>query len=238
MTNYQRINVDSNTLFAGIVKAILELKNESVFTAVLPYSKSTSTTEQEHNAMHSTRVNSDISYPHSLMSTPVYEIPNDSTSKIVARMSGSFAWDYTLRNLLPNNVDGIMVELRNTCNQTSLFSLVGHDAFYLGVNATKESAYDYMEVARDLSLSTHPNFTTTPGHCRYSLVSNPFCCGIQSIKTCSDLTVHKFFLTTNSTSFQVQHFARATKLTLQRFLPQWLLLPLCWSQQYFSFTTC
>ena len=121
--------------------------------------------------MHSLRNNSDISYPHSLLTTPVHEIPNDSESKIVARLSGSFAWDYTLRNLLPNNVDGIMVELQNTCNETSLYALVGYDAFYLGENATRESAFDHMEVVRDLSLGTHPNFTTTPGHCRYSIVS-------------------------------------------------------------------
>ena len=172
MSTYHNINSDSNTgpLYAGIGKAIYALKNESVFTPILPYTRSTSTTDTEHNAMHSSRLNSDISYPHSLLSTPVYEIPNDSESKIVARLSGSFAWDYTLRNLLPNNVDGILVQLRNTCNQSSLYALVGYDAFYLGENATKESSYDYMEVVRDLTLGTHPNFTTTPGHCQYSIV--------------------------------------------------------------------
>jgi hypothetical protein len=64
-----------------------------------------------------------------------------------------------------------MVELRNNCNQSSLFSLVGYDAFYLGDNATKDSSYQDMEIVRDLSLATHPNFTTTPGHCQYTIVS-------------------------------------------------------------------
>jgi hypothetical protein len=105
------------------------------------------------------------------MSTPIHEVPHDTESKIVARLSGSFAWDYTLRFLLPDNVAGIVVELRNTCNQSSLYRLIGHDAFYLGDNATKEAKYDEMEVVRDLALSTHPNFTTTPGHCHYTMVS-------------------------------------------------------------------
>ena len=214
MSNYQRINTDSNTnpIYAGIVKAIYALKNESVFTAVLPYTRSTSTTVMEHDAMHSSRLNSAASYPHSLLSTPVYEIPNDSESKIVARLSGSFAWDYTLRNLLPNNVDGIMVELQNTCNETSLYALVGYDAFYLGENATRESAFDHMEVVRDLSLGTHPNFTTTPGHCRYSIVSWNFVYVTILANIIPSITCLSF---RHSIFFQVPHFIAVTKHTLQ-----------------------
>ena len=178
MATYERINMDSYTFarYRNLADAVLALKNESVFTASFPYSKSlsTSTTDDEHNAMHSSRLNSDISYPHSLMSTPVHEVPGDSESKIVARISGSFAWDYTLRLLLPNNVNGIVAELRNTCNQSSLYALEGEDAFYLGDNATRESIYDHMEVVRDLSLGTHPNLSTTPGHCQYTIVSKTF----------------------------------------------------------------
>jgi hypothetical protein len=211
MSNYRNINADSNTIpvYAGIGKAIYSLKNESVFTPVLPYTRSTSTTAQEHSAMHSSRLNSDISYPHSLLSTPVHEIPNDSESKIVARLSGSFAWDFTLRNLLPSNVNGVMVELRNTCNQSSLYSLVGYDAFYLGENATKDSTYQDMEVVRDLSLSTHPNFTTTPGHCRYTIVSHLLIYLISS--SFQNLTFASIL--SNSTYIPVQPFTATTKRT-------------------------
>jgi hypothetical protein len=124
--------------------------------------------------MHSSRLNSDVNYPHSYISTPVHEIPGNSDSKIVGNLGGLFAWDYALRFLLPDNVAGIMVELRNTCNQTGLYALAGRDAFYLGDNATKETTYDNMEVVRDLSFSTHPNFTTTPGHCQYTMVRKQY----------------------------------------------------------------
>jgi hypothetical protein len=151
-------------------QATFALKNETVFSAVQPYSP-ISRNEEEHDKMHSSRPNSNVTYPHSFLITPIHEIPNDIDSKIVAMLGGLFAWDYTLRNLLPNNVNGILVEIRNTCHQSHLYSLVGYDAFYLGDNATKDSMYDNMEVVRDLTYSTHPNFTTTPGHCRYSIVS-------------------------------------------------------------------
>ena len=178
---YFSVNVDSfvsNPIAMDLGKAIYELKNETILTAVRPVTQSSSNTVSEHNAMHSSRPNSDIKYPHSYIGTPVHKITNDTQSKIVAHVGGLFAWDFALRFLLPTNVNGIIAELRNSCNQSSLYALVGHDAFYLGDNATRESKYDDMEVVRDLSLGSHPNFTTTSGHCRYTIVSTQFdfCC--------------------------------------------------------------
>lgn len=154
--------------------ALLELKNETVYSPNRPYAESSSFTNEEHKAMHSTHTNSDISYPHTFTDSPIHEIPNDYQSKIVGSVGCGFAWDFALRFLLPDNVEGIIVEIRNSCNQTSLYELVGYDAFYLGDNAAKESKYNEMAVERDLSFSTHPNFTTTPGHCRYTIVRQSF----------------------------------------------------------------
>lgn len=121
--------------------------------------------------MHSTRPNSNISFPHSFLYCPIHEIPNDYNSRIVAYVYGGFSWDFALRFLLPDIVEGIVVEIRNTCNQSGMFELSGHNAYYLGTNAPREHKYDSMEIVRDLTISTHPNFTTTPGHCRYTVVS-------------------------------------------------------------------
>ena len=162
--------------FVEMIDVMLELKNQSVASAFRPYADAGVITQEEHDALHSARSKSDSSFPHSFLLTPVYEIPNDTESKIVAYFGGGFAWDFALRNLLPENVEGIVVEIQNTCNQSTLYELVGIDAFYLGENATKESKYTDMEVARDLSFGSHPNYTTTPGHCIYSIVSNGFIC--------------------------------------------------------------
>ena len=174
MTTYYSINWDFWATLPDFVEmdiAMFQMKNETVYSPVRPYAESLSFTDDEHNAMHSTRLNSDISYPHSFINSPIHEIPNDYESKIVGVTGGGFAWDFVLRFLLPNNVEGIIVEIRNSCNQTSLYELIGYDAFYLGDNAAKDSKYDNMEVVRDLTPGTHPNFTATPGHCRYSIVS-------------------------------------------------------------------
>ena len=218
---YKSINRDSLAILPdslNLGKAIDELKNESVLSAVRPYNASATNSLEEHKALHSSRPNSDISFPHTYISTPVHEIPTDPESKIVAHVAGLFAWDYALRFLLPDNVDGIIVELRNSCNQSSLYALVGSDAFYLGDNATNESKYDNMEVVRDLSFSTHPNFTTTPGHCRYTIVSVNLFMSFVALKN-FPLTnnAHSVF---TSTCFQVRRFKKVIKQAPQRYMRQ------------------
>ena len=156
------------------IGAMFELKNETIYSSIRPYGENDSLDEKEHSAMHSTLANSDISYPHSFVNNPIHEIPNDYESKIVGTVAASFAWDAALRFLLPDNVEGIIVEIQNSCNQSVLYELVGYDALYLGDNATKDSTYDEMVVVRDLFPTTHPNYTKTPVNCRYKIVSFVF----------------------------------------------------------------
>ena len=51
----------------------------------------------------------------------------------------------------------------------SSLSVNGEDAIYLGDGDLHDSKYNYLEVTVDLSMHTHPNFTSTPGHCQYSM---------------------------------------------------------------------
>jgi hypothetical protein len=150
---------------------MVSLKNETVLTGVRPYSSDTGYKKEEHSALHSTLKNSNISYPHSFVGHPVHAIPGDFNSEIVAYVGGGFAWDFALRNLLPDGVDGIIVETENNCNQSFSYRISGPDAYYFGEGKLHESKYENMKVVRSLSTHTHPNFTTTPGHCYFSMVS-------------------------------------------------------------------
>ena len=215
MSNYFAINWDVLTGSPDVVEmvmAALALKNQSVASPFQVFVDSGLLTEAEHNAMHSSRSKSDGSFPHSFLVTPVHQIPNDPASKIVSYISGGFAWDFALRFLLPDNVEGIIVEIKNSCNQSSLYELVGYDAFYLGENATKESKYDSMEVVRDLSFGSHENFTATPGHCRYAIVSHTANCLIVQITVMPqlNLTVATIY-STHSMYSPAQSFTKATK---------------------------
>jgi hypothetical protein len=150
--------------------AMSALKNETVYTGVARYSSANAYKEEEHTALHSTLKNSNISYPHSFIGHPIHTIPGDYNSEIVALIGGGVAWDFALRNLLPEGVDGIIVETENNCNQSFTYQITGPDAFFIGNGGLHETKYENMKVVRSLSVHTHPNFTTTSGHCYYSMV--------------------------------------------------------------------
>ena len=157
--------------FYAATMAVRMLKNETLITGVRPYSSDTAFAKGEHDALHSQLNNSETTFPHSFIFRPIHLIPGDADSEIVAHVGGGVAWDFALRNLLPVGVEGILVEIYNNCNQTYSYMIEGPDAYYIGEGAKHEQKYNDMKVVRSLSLHTHPNFTSTPGHCYYSIVS-------------------------------------------------------------------
>jgi hypothetical protein len=174
MRNYFDINFDiphtSPDIGLPFVSAMKELKNETMTTGVVPYFIDTTFNTYLHKALHSQTNDSEISFPHSFMNHPIHSIPGDPNSEIVAYVVGGLAWDFALRFLLPIGVDGIIAEIENSCGQMFSYHISGSDAFFLGAGSKHETKYNRMKVTRSLSLHTHPNFTTTPGHCYYSIV--------------------------------------------------------------------
>jgi hypothetical protein len=74
-------------------------------------------------------------------------------------------------DLLPEGVTGIVTVIRNTCNQSFTYEINGPEATYLGEGDLHETKYDDMETTVSFSFHTHPKFTSTQGHCQYSMVS-------------------------------------------------------------------
>jgi hypothetical protein len=175
LLEYSDINWDiphNAPAFLPLFLAANELKNESLTTGVGSYSTDSAFAKYDHDSLHSQINGSDVAFPHSFILHPVPKIPGDVNSEIVAYVLGGFAWDFALRFLLPEGVDGIIAEIENSCYQKFSYRLSGHDAFYIGDGAKHETKYDHMKVSRSLlSPNTHPNLTKTPGHCYYSIVS-------------------------------------------------------------------
>lgn len=157
---------------ANVAQAVRVLHNQSVVTRVRNYiGVPTAMTPEEHNAMHSMFDNSNSDFPHSFVCHPVHETLNDPNSPIVAILGGGIAWDFALRNLLPEGVRGISAVIKNTCQQSFTYELDGPDAFFKGEGELHDHNYASMEVAVNLALNSHADFNSTPGHCLYSMVS-------------------------------------------------------------------
>jgi len=149
----------------------VELKNESLVSPVGPYvAVPLSFTQEEHEAMHSKLIDSDSQNPHSFVYTPVHKVVGDYNSEVVAIFGTGTAWDAALRNLLPDNVVGIHAVIKNDCNQSYTYEINGKDAIYMGEGDSHDSKYENLELEVSLAVHTHPNFTSTPGHCQYSMV--------------------------------------------------------------------
>lgn len=160
--------------YLAVVEAMRRLRGESVITKVRrSVSTGTAFTKEEHDAMHSQLgTGSSSDHPHAFIWTPLYQEMNNPQSKFVAILATGFAWDFSLRNLLPREVKGITVVISNTCNQTYTYRIAGIDAFYLGEGDLHEAKYTNYCRRKELSLLKHPNASKTPGQCLYKLVSD------------------------------------------------------------------
>lgn len=164
-------NVASVPSYDASTRAAIALKNQTVISKIQPYTNAigNSISEEDHNAMHSALPNSSVEHPHSVFIHPILRDPNDPESPVVGVVGGGVAWDAALQDLLPNGVLGIMVVIRNNCNQTFTYEMDGEDAFYRGEGDAHDPQYDEYEVIVDLALHTHAEFLETPGHCLFQM---------------------------------------------------------------------
>ncbi|CAB9511106.1 Receptor-type guanylate cyclase gcy [Seminavis robusta] len=157
------LNIASIGTNDQVIDGVIKLKYETLVTALKPFQ---ALPPEEHQNFHT---DSKADNPHSFMYHPVYKRVREPGSGVVATVTASVAWDASMRNLLPSNVRGILCVVENTCDQVFTYEINGKDAIYLGSGDMHNPKYDHLEVMVDLSMHTHPNFTTTPGHCQYSM---------------------------------------------------------------------
>ena len=100
----------------------------------------------------------------------IHKDADDDDSPVVGAVGGAFAWDASLRFLLPEGVDGIVAILSNDCNQTFTYLLNGPDALFMGEGDQHDPKYDDMRSYVNLALHANPAAATSGGHCQYSMV--------------------------------------------------------------------
>lgn len=162
-------NLLVNKVIGDGFAAVMELNTEPVFTTIKPFAN---LPEDEHIKMHSNGIEG-ANNPHSFTFHPIHRTVGDLSSDIVAMFAVATAWDVSMLNLLPDNVKGMFAVLKNTCNQTVTYRIDGADANYLGEGELQNKNYDDMALFVDLNLQVHPNASTTPGHCQYSMTIYP-----------------------------------------------------------------
>ena len=141
-------NIASVPDYDAVVQTVLELKNETAVTRVRKYvSVGTALKPEEHEAMHSKLPESQVEHPHSFLFHPVHEDVTDYNSRIVGILVCGVAWDASLLNLLPDNVDGIHAVIKNNCDQAYTYEINGPEAIFMGEGDNHERKFDDHECA-------------------------------------------------------------------------------------------
>jgi hypothetical protein len=119
-------NIASLPDLASVFDAVKVLKYESLASGVRPYATSSlAFSNEDHARLHSKIEGSSTDFPHSFFYTPVHLDSQDFNSPIVAIFGVAMAWDFSLRNLLPDGVIGIHAVLKNSCNQSFTYEING-----------------------------------------------------------------------------------------------------------------
>jgi len=191
--NYALVNGNIRSVpdYDQLFTATQALRNETVVSRVRPYATAVGVafTEEQRNGMHSELPPGETEHPHSFLMHPVFEKVRDPSSKIVAVLLIGSAWDATLKNLLPDGVNGIDAVIRNNCDQSFTYRINGADALYLGWGDLHEEKYNDMRVDVSLSSHTHGDFMATPGHCVYELNLYP----TSDFEAAYDSRTHDYF---------------------------------------------
>lgn len=155
---------------AGLLDSLEVLRGESLLTLVLPPGTTGIVlTEQQQTAIHN-QLGTNESMPHSFLITPVFQNPGNINSNIVAILGSVFSWDFSLRNLLPDNIRGVVAVISNTCDQAFTYELSGPNVTVLGEGDLHDTRFDSQMKSFDLSIVTHELKNTTSGDCRYNMV--------------------------------------------------------------------
>jgi hypothetical protein len=168
-------NVASNPDVAQLMTSLFELRNESLLSNVQPY-RSTLFEDEALNFSTSEDFEDGVfATPHSYVHQPILRVLQDSTSEIVATITAAVDWGASLQSRVAagnTSANGVHCVIENDCNDMFTFEIVDNEAIYSGRGDKHLASFDYKEVFVDLAaVHAHPNYTTSPGHCRYTMVS-------------------------------------------------------------------
>ena len=85
-----------------------------------------------YNRFNGTVTSDESVWPSGIISAPIFE-SFEEDSKLVGKFSSVFPWHNLFKGILPDGVDGFVVVIKNTCNQTVAYRVDGSTVMFLGL---------------------------------------------------------------------------------------------------------
>ncbi|KAL7564170.1 hypothetical protein ACA910_021144 [Epithemia clementina (nom. ined.)] len=125
-------------------------------------------------------VTDDATHPHSALLYPIFSsldrkggFRDDLLGFLVAVMP----WDAYFANLIPTNINGMVVVVSNGCGDDFSYRLDGPQAVFLGMGDLHDSQYNHLEISTEFAPFLYANLTATHAsdhiHCDYKINSYP-----------------------------------------------------------------
>ena len=82
--------------------------------------------------------------PHSLVVQPIFDSLDKATQRVAAYFNVLIRWNTYFSGKLPENVNGIQLVLRNTCDKAYTYNIEGKKALFLGEGDLHDRSYSSM----------------------------------------------------------------------------------------------
>jgi len=107
-------------------------------------------------------------HPTSVFNEPI--MTNFSTNaKVGGMLQAILSWDIFFKNLLPDGTPSVYAVVRNTCNQSFTYEIIGSEAFYLGEGNLYRFS-DHVDLKKTIILEAfHPKDELNLDLCAYSV---------------------------------------------------------------------
>lgn len=158
-------NVGSVPSIGDAMKLLLSM-DEVLISEVRPF---LAISKEVHSTFHDGGADGVVDHPHSFVYAPVHKSVTDTTT--VATLTAAIAWDASLRNLLPEEVKGLVCVIRNNCGQNYTYLIDGSKALFQGSGDLHDAVYDSFKKEVQVAWNAEEWFVETPGHCLYTMVS-------------------------------------------------------------------
>lgn len=120
-------------------------------------------------------IDDDATHPHSFLLYPLHETfdellenPSDP-NPLIGALTAVLPWDHYFAHLLPKEVFGMVVVVKDTCGDVFTYQVDGPDATFMGQGDHHDPKYEgLVEVTDFVTLFQH-NFSDTHEHCEYFL---------------------------------------------------------------------
>ena len=83
--------------------------------------------------------------PQVFLAQPIFDVHKEDKRRVVGTILGLQQWHKLFVDLVPDEIDGVVVVVQNACQQSVTYQINGPKVYFLGYGDHHDKSYDYLE---------------------------------------------------------------------------------------------